>query len=99
MTDNSCSLIRLKSLKNLHLWSFMLIFKNTSGNTNQICHLGNKLIGAIFVYDFIFIGGSSTNSLWDFHLSLPLCFVVCSRKAIIKPSEFIKAFRSVLNGE
>ena len=99
MADNTRSLVRFQSFKDFHLRRFMLIFKYVSGNTDQIGHLGNQLVGAIFVYDLIFIGDSSTNSLLDFHVRLPLCFVMCSRKALIKLSEHIKAFCSVFNGK
>ena len=77
----------------------MLIFKDMPGNTDQIGHLGNQLVGAIFVHDFIFIGNSSTNSLLDFHVNLPLCFVMCSRKALIESPEFIKALCPIFDGQ
>lgn len=99
MPDNTSSLIRFQPLENFHLGRFMLIFKYVPRNADQIGHLGDQLVGAILVYDFVFIGDSSTNSLLDFHVRLPLCFVVCSRKALVKASKFSKVFCAVFDGE
>src|SRR5699024_2550620 len=76
ITDNASSLIRFQSVINFHLRSFMLVFKYMPGNTDQIGRLRNQLAGAIFVYDFILIGESSTNSLLAFQMNLPLSFVM-----------------------
>ena len=99
MPDNTSSLIRFQPLENFHLGRFMLIFKYVPRNADQIGHLGDQLVGAILVYDFVFIGDSSTNSLLEFHVRLPLCFVVCSRKALVKASKFSKVFCAVFDGE
>ena len=76
----------------------MLVFKYMPGNTDQIGRLRNQLAGAIFVYDFILIGESSTNSLLAFQMNLPLSFVMFSRKIFIKSSEFIKILCPIFDG-
>lgn len=68
--DNTGVLVQVKLVVNLQLGRLVFIFKNLLGDTDQVCHDGDHLVGAVLVSDFSTAPGGEVS--FDGYTDCPL---------------------------